>query len=180
MDELTLVKPTKTLEQEIKQYCKEYYDYGETRINGSCGITHYKEFDEWLKLVHSIEGETLSREDVHASTYLSIRKSDKKIIGTIQLRHSLSDKLIPYGGHIGYGIRPLERGKGYATIQLRLVLEEAKKLNIPKVMITCDKSNIGSAKAILKNGGILEWDGFYDLAGVDIEVYWILLQDNLS
>lgn len=175
MDDLILVKSSKTMEDEIKQYCQEYFDYGETRINGSCGITHYKEFDEWLKLVCSIESDIFTREDVHASTYFSMRKSDKKIIGTIQLRHSLSDKLIPYGGHIGYGIRPLERCKGYATIQLRLVLEEARKINIPKVMITCDKSNISSAKVIQKNGGILEWEGRYDPAGVDIEVYWIIL-----
>ena len=173
MDDLILVQPSKTMEDEIKQYCQEYYDYGETRINGSSGITHYKEFDEWLKLVHSIERKTFTREGVHASTYFSIRKSDKKIIGTIQLRHSLSDKLIPNGGHIGYGIRPTERCKGYAATQLGLVLEEARKLNIPKVMISCDKCNIASAKVIQKNGGTLEWEGLYEPAGVDIQVYWI-------
>ena len=35
------------------------------------------------------------------------------------------------GGHIGYGIRPSKRKKGYASKILELALKEAKKLNLP-------------------------------------------------
>lgn len=52
-------------------------------------------------------------DNVHASTFFSVRKSDNKIIGTIQLWHFLTDEFKKHGGHIGYGIRPTERKKGY-------------------------------------------------------------------
>ena len=39
---------------------------------------------------------------------------------------------------------------------IELALEECKKFGIKKVLMVCDKDNIGSAKSIIKNGGILE------------------------
>ena len=39
---------------------------------------------------------------------------------------------------------------------ISLALEECKKLGIRKVLMVCDKENTGSAKSILKNGGVLE------------------------
>ena len=75
-----------------------------------------------LEIVLSIEKDKL-RNNVHASTFFSVRKSDNRIIGTIQLRHFLTDELEKHGGHIGYGIRPTERKKGYGKQQLLLALE---------------------------------------------------------
>ena len=78
------------------------------------------------------------------------------MVGAVNIRHKLNEYLLQYGGHIGDGIRPGERGKGYATRMISLALEECKKLGIRKVLMVCDKENIGSAKSILKNGGVLE------------------------
>ena len=39
---------------------------------------------------------------------------------------------------------------------IRLALIECRKLGIDKVLMICDKDNIGSAKSIINNGGILE------------------------
>ena len=50
----------------------------------------------------------------------------------------------------------LNERKGYATQMVGLALEECKRLGIKKVLMVCDKDNIGSAKSIIKNGGILE------------------------
>ena len=66
-----------------------------------------------------------------------------------------TDFLSTVGGHIGYGIRLSERGKGYATIGLKLALEECKKLGIQKVLLTCKSSNIASRKCIERNDGKL-------------------------
>jgi predicted acetyltransferase len=57
---------------------------------------------------------------------------------------------IENGGHIAYGIRPSERKKGYGKQQLLLILDVARNMNIPKVMIVCDKDNIASAKTAYK------------------------------
>ena len=77
-------------------------------------------------------------------------------MGAVNIRHYLNEYLLLHGGHIGDGIRPSERRKGYATQMIGLALEECKELGIKKVSRVCDKDNIGSAKSIIKNGGILE------------------------
>ena len=77
-------------------------------------------------------------------------------VGAVNIRHVLNDALLKTGGHIGDGIRPSERRKGYATAMIALALDECKRLGIKKVLMTCDKNNIGSAKSIINNGGILE------------------------
>ena len=77
------------------------------------------------------------------------------------------------GGHIGDGIRPSERRKGYATKMISLALEECKKLGMDKVLLVCDKDNIGSVKSIINNGGVLE--NVVLKEGKLIQRYWIML-----
>ena len=74
----------------------------------------------------------------------------------IDIRHRLNDYLLNFGGHIGYSVRKSERQKGYATEMLNLALKECVNLGIKKVLITCDKNNVASAKTIINNGGKLE------------------------
>ena len=82
---------------------------------------------------------------------------DDKFIGVIHIRVRLTEKLLQYGGHIGYGINPTYWKKGYGTQLLKLGLEKAKELiEEDKVLITCDDDNIGSYKIIENNGGVLE------------------------
>ena len=77
------------------------------------------------------------------------------------------------GGHIGDGIRPRGRRTGYATAMIALALEECKKLGIKKVLICCSKDNIGSAKSIINNGGVLE-NEIEDNGHIE-QRYWISL-----
>src|SRR3989338_7062404 len=79
-----------------------------------------------------------------------------EFIGRTSVRHYLINNLLTVGGHIGYDIRPSQRKKGYGTRILKLALEKAKALRIDRVLLTCDDDNIGSAKIIESNGGILE------------------------
>ena len=63
-----------------------------------------------------------------------------------------NEALERYGGHIGYGVRYSEWNKGFGTLMLRLALAEAKRIGLSRVLITCDDSNIGSARVMEKNG----------------------------
>ena len=90
----------------------------------------------------------------------------------MNIRHYLNEALLKEGGHIGDGIRPSERRKGYATEMIRLALIECRKLGIDRVLMTCEKNNIGSAKSILKNGGVLE-NEFVNSEGCVEQRYWI-------
>lgn len=160
MDDLILIKPSKELEKEIWEYRQEYFDYGEKYVNGSCGITAFENFDTWLEIVLSVEKERL-RNGVHASTFFSVRKSDHKLIGSIQLRHSLTEELAQHGGHIGYGVRPTERKKGYGRQQLILILAAAKEMGLQKVLIFCDKDNTASACTAISCGGVPAGESYY-------------------
>lgn len=76
-----------------------------------------------------------------------------------------------YGGHIGDGVRPSERRKRIATRMISLALDECKRLGINRVLMVCNKDNIGSAKSIIYNGGVLENEVVSD--GSVIQRYWI-------
>ena len=107
------------------------------------------------------------------TTLFCLDKDRNKFVGAVNIRHVLNDALLRTGGHIGDGVRPSERRKGYATAMIALALEECKKLGIKKVLMTCDKNNIGSAKAIIRNGGVLENEIEED--GHIEQRYWIQL-----
>ena len=82
---------------------------------------------------------------------------DDKFIGVINIRTRLTEDLLKFGGHIGYGVNPKYRRMGYGTEILRLGLEKIKEfIDEDDVLITCDDDNIGSAMIIEKNGGILQ------------------------
>lgn len=170
---LFLVRPSKGMEGDIWEYRQEYFGFGETQVNGSCGLAYHDSFDEWLNLVHSIEKHRL-RNGVHTSTLFSIRKEDNKIIGSVKLHHFLTPYLEKHGGHIAYGVRPSERRKGYGKQQLLLVLEVARSLQIPMLMIVCDKDNIASSRTALGCGGVLASEDTHE--GVEQQHYWIDLR----
>lgn len=76
-------------------------------------------------------------------------------VGICKLRHTLTPALRITGGHIGYGIRPSQRGKGYGSGMLAQTLVEAAGMGIGKVLITVNESNRASARVAERNGGVL-------------------------
>lgn len=95
------------------------------------------------------------------------------IVATSNLRHALTDGLRVIGGHIGYGVPPSSRRRGYATEVLRQTLREAAALGIERALLTCDKSNTGSVRTITANGGVLDSEEFVASAGDVVQRYWI-------
>ena len=68
----------------------------------------------------------------------------------------LNDWLRLEGGHIGYGVLPGHRRRGYATEILRQSLVVARAHGVDRVLVTCDDDNAGSAAVIEANGGVLD------------------------
>lgn len=178
-DELELVFPTPEYKTQVEEYLQEFLDNEEYEIAGDGGLDQIKDFDEWLRKVQNdLSEENVEDNRIPATVYLTIRKSDNKIVGNIQIRHKLNEKLLLYGGHIGDSIRPSERRKGYATEQIRLALKKCKDLGIDNVLMDCDKTNIGSAKSIINNGGILENEIYFE--NKLVQRYWISLKKRYA
>lgn len=88
-------------------------------------------------------------------------------VGFLNLRLQMNDFLNEAGGHIGYCVHSLHRGKGYAKQALHQAIAEAHRHGIARLLVTCRSSNPASRSVILANGGTLE-----DIRN-GMERYWI-------
>lgn len=175
MTDFKLIAPYKKFEKQVLEYIEEFLKHN-SQINGTAGLHRCNSYDEWLlKLEKSLDVSNIQEDNVPLNTYFLIRKQDSKIIGMITIRHKLNEILLNRGGHIGYSIRPTERKRGCGTLILKLGLEKCRELNLNKVLITCDKINVASAKVIQNNNGILENEVFNELFSEITQRYWISL-----
>jgi predicted acetyltransferase len=114
----------------------------------------YSDFPALIKkLTNYSKGMGLPDWLVPNTTYWLINGNE--IIGVSHLRHHLNSALLESGGHIGLGVRPSYRGKGYGNILLDLTINEAKELGIDDIHIHCHKDNKVSSQMIQSSGGIL-------------------------
>ncbi len=150
-----LMLPSKAYKDQIMEYKSIFMNDGDS-MDGTAGLRDAETFEDWYcNLKNNMSEETVQAGLVPATTFLAV-DDDDQLLGMIDIRHRLNDYLMKYGGHIGYSVLKSQRQKGIATKMLALALIECKRLKIGKVLVTCDKENIASAKTIMKNNGILE------------------------
>lgn len=134
-------------------FINEFYEY-KSDINGVGGLNRYlNNYEDWLKKLEEDYTREPDEEKVPARTYFLIRESDHKIIGMINIRLTLNEKLRKTSGHIGYCIRPTERCKGYNKINLYLGLKICDEYGIDKVFMDADLDNPASWKTMEALGG---------------------------
>lgn len=168
--ELKLVKPTAELQDAYLEMLEDWKQSGEKMVPWVL-YEDPSDFEAMVKVVNGYsQGIGVKETFVPSSTYWLVEE-DTKLIGVVNIRHFLNESLKNSGGHIGYGIRPNQRRKGYATRMLALALDIARELGINKALITCDKENLGSAGTIRNNGGVLDSEGVED--GKVFQRYWI-------
>ena len=185
MEKIFLEIPTINRKQEALDYLAENVKYN-SDLNGTGGMNMClsgSTYEEWLL-------ELKKREDIQylkkinrcqSKTFFVVRESDDKIVGMINVRYNISnDKLKTWASHIGYGIRPTERRKGYAKIALYLGLLEEQKLGEEKILLECTVDNIGSNKTILALGGELEKTEFDEYDNTMTNYYWINVNDAIE
>lgn len=164
------MRPSIDLKSQFLDFVKDWENNNEKIVPYSARLLDMN-YEEWLDNTHKSENkETCLANFVPAHTYF-LTSEDNRIVGAINIRHYLNDHLLKVGGNIGYGVRPSERKKGYASLMLNLGLDIAKELGINRVLVTCNKTNIASAKTIMKNGGVLENEVLDD--GELVQRYWI-------
>ena len=102
-------------------------------------------FAALLEMFHNQSiGKDIKPGFVSHSTYFLVDQQ-YNVLGVSNLRHKLTDSLRNEGGHIGYGVAPSQRRKGYATLLLQETLKYAAQRGIHRTLLTCDKSNTASA-----------------------------------
>lgn len=165
---LKLIKATNKYRNQIVDMLDEWNNTGEEIIPYVIGRLDHSDFDYYC---NNLEVKDTSDGLVPDSTFFCLDEERNIVVGAVNIRHYLNEKLLLNGGHIGDGVRPSERRKGIATKMISLALDECRKLGINKVLMVCDKGNIGSAKSIENNGGILENEVVVD--GVMEQRFWI-------
>lgn len=168
---LKLVKLEEKYKNQLFDRMDEWYETKEKIIPYAIRKNDYHNFEEYLEKLEvkeNVEGL------VPDSTFFCLDTERNIFVGAVNIRHYLNEQLLLNGGHIGDGVRPSERRKGIATKMIRLALEECKKLGITKVLMVCNKENIGSAKSIQNNGGILENEIEIEKGQIE-QRYWITL-----
>ncbi|WP_299887179.1 GNAT family N-acetyltransferase [uncultured Lacinutrix sp.] len=165
---MRLIKPDFNLEIEYLKMLDEWKSTKEEMVPFSLTY-NTSDFKKFVKTNEKHETNPENGFVCHTTFWLV--NDTNEIIGTSNIRHKLNENLLIENGHIGYGIRPTFRGKGYATKILALSLEKAKELGLKKALLTCDKLNIASKKVILKNGGTLRREQVVN--GKRILSFWI-------
>jgi predicted acetyltransferase len=144
-------------------------------IDGGGSVENCENFEDWQKKLQAYSREETVPEGIVPATQFLCVNEENRVVGMLNFRHRLNDFLMQRGGHIGYSVHPDFRRQGIATRQLALGLEEARKRGLTRVLITCDRDNIGSARTIQKNGGVLENEAFDSYYGTIVQRYWVEL-----
>lgn len=153
MERLVLEEPSLERKEAAIDYIKEHQKYN-SNINGSGSLNKYVDrYEEWLINLEEIKAGRTSF--VPALTYFLVRETDDKIVGMVNIRLQLNKELEKSGGHIGYGIRPTERRKGYNKINLYLALKVCQEYGLEEVLLDCYDNNPASYKTMEALGGNL-------------------------
>lgn len=167
---ITLKRPIKEYESEAKDFKQEFFDNGESVINGSELLDHMDSYDEWIKSVtDNTSPDTVNPSWVVTDTYFAFDDNDR-IVGIIDLRHELNDFLKDFG-NCGYSVRPSERRKGYATQMLELMVRRAGEAGLSRLQLSVERSNEPSIKTITKNGG--RYERSFTFEGEEADIYMI-------
>lgn len=159
----------------VKEYRAEFLASGDS-MDGCSNLRRFENMNDWYDWICKAEHrETCPPNWVPDSQYVSVRKTDGRIVGMLDIRHELNEACLNLFGNIGYSVRASERRKGYATLQLALSKKICKAMGMERILVSCHKGNIASAKTIQCNGGILENEVIDQRNGETLQRYWITL-----
>ncbi len=169
--------------------CVREFGAGRRDGSGDWQIKHFgpdrATFEALLELyrTESNPAAVLPEGHVHCDYYWIVESTDSAdradraegqhgpdLVGFMAVRHCIDTEFLrTLGGHIGYSIRPSRRRRGHAARALGLALDRAREIGLERVLITCDHDNLGSARVIEGQGGVLD--------GVphDNRRYWVTL-----
>jgi predicted acetyltransferase len=165
-------------------YKDAYLDFYEEWIRSGESIVPWVvernpiDFEAYVQFLYSQDDDEKILESgwVPHTTYWLLDARDR-VVGASNFRHRLNGSLLESGGHIGYGIRPSERKKGYASFLLAETLGVASGKGLGRVLVVCDHGNEASERTIRRYGGVLE-DERTTGDGRRVKRFWIALGEE--
>ncbi|RJE87618.1 GNAT family N-acetyltransferase [Paenibacillus sp. 1011MAR3C5] len=173
MGNVRLVKPSLAYREAYMDFYEDWLTEGVEAIVPWVVEGDPQDFEAYVAFLYAADSEEKLTDDgfVPHSTYWLINE-EEEIVGAVNIRHRLNQKLLESGGHIGYGIRPSRRGRGYASVQLAEALKVVKGMGIERVLLVCDHDNEASERTIRRAGGVLE-SLFTTDKGEVLKRFWI-------
>ena len=163
MERFYFEAPGAAREADAVGYIREFLAFG-SQINGTGGLDRYPEdYAGWLRKLERDRDREPSEEKVPARTFFLVRESDGRIVGMINIRLALNERLRRFGGNIGYSVRPSERGKGYGKINLYLALKVCAEHGVESVLLDADLDNPASWRTMEALGGVRVREYFDDV-----------------
>ena len=148
---MVLIRPGLEYESSYRSYIRELGE--EERYPFPLDFEH-ADFPALVRRLHNLsEGIGVAEGFVASTTFWLVDGGD--IVGISNLRHHLNARIEHRGGHIGLGVRPSCRGQWLGNKLLALTIHEARVRGIGEIHIHCLKSNLASARMIVRNGGML-------------------------
>ena len=173
---IRLIRPRDEHKNEALAFKQEFIDAGTPIINGSELLDQTDSYEDWLRSVtDNTDERTVNPDWVVTDTFFAVDENER-IVGIIDLRHTLNDFLKDFGNS-GYSVRPSERRKGYATNMLKSLLDVARAAGMDELHLSVEKTNIPSIKTITKNGGVYERS--FEFEGELADIYRIELQEKI-
>lgn len=175
MEKLKLIKPNINFEKQVHEMMQEFYKDGSTPY-GSSWLKRFLDDYPWrLDYLKKNEREDtiIDKRYVPGIQYILVRGLDNTVIWFINIRLKLNELLLQHWWHVWYSIRPKERKKHYATWQLFAILDIYEDLWVDKVLVTCDKVNVWSARTIQNCGWMLENEIIDPEDWALLQRYWI-------
>ena len=174
---IQLVRPTEEWKEQAFEFKQEFFDHGEFVINGSELFDKTDDYTEWCRSIDAnTKQETVNPDWVVTDTFFAV-DDNGRIVGIIDLRHTLNGVLKDLG-NCGYSVRPSERRKGIATEMLRQLLDVAKKAGMKELHLSVEKNNEPSVKTIIRNGGVYERSFEFD--GEQADIYRIAVNSGIG
>ncbi len=174
--DIYFIEPTMNIADAIADYRQELLE-ADCTFDGTLSLKRMPDMQEYVDYVIDRANpihETPEQNDL-VTLLFCVRKSDSKILGSIQIRHEMDEFKRLYSGHIGYSVRPSERRKGYATRILQFAVDYCRTLGIKDINISCMTDNEASRRTILANGGKYRDTVHFhsDQLDIDLERYLI-------
>ena len=166
-----LVPPTAEYADSYRALVAEFNAANEGLIPFTLGFANEDFADYLRRLELCAQGMGPAAGFVPHSTWWLV--SDGDVVAVSNLRHHATAALLREGGHIGYGVRPSSRGRGFGREVLRYTLQRARAIGLHNVLLTCRSDNVASIRTILANAGTFDSEAYIEERGTTIHRYVI-------